>query len=64
RIARCIDNIVGHELYVADFYFKTQDYRAALKRYEHIVEFYPETAHAEIALGKIPACQKALKDKK
>ncbi len=64
RIARCIDNIVGHELYVADFYFKTKEYRASLKRYEYIVEFYPETAQAEIALGKIPACRKALKDKK
>ena len=64
HIAKCIDNIVGHELYVADFYFKTEEYEAALKRYEYIVEFYPGTRQSEIALAKIPACTQALKDKK
>ncbi|MBA3012758.1 MAG: outer membrane protein assembly factor BamD [Proteobacteria bacterium] len=55
-IAKCIDNIAGHELYVADFYLKTKKYKAALKRYEYIVEYFPGTQQSETALGKIPEC--------
>ncbi len=54
----CIDNIAGHELYVANFYNKTKKYLAALKRYEYIVEFYPGTEQSEIAMGKIPEVTK------
>ena len=54
RIEACIDNIAGHELYVANHYNKTKSYKAALKRYEYIVEFFPGTEQSEIALGKIP----------
>ena len=54
RIEACIDNIVGHELYVANYYKDTEEYKAALKRYEYIVEFYPGTDQSEIALEQIP----------
>ena len=64
RIATCLDNIAGNELYVADFYFKTEEFEAALKRYQYIVETFPGSPQSEIALGKIPACHDALKDKK
>ncbi len=57
-IETCIDNIAGHELYVANFYNKTEEYAAALKRYEYIVEFYPGTVQSEIALDKIPRVAK------
>ena len=60
RIQKCLDNIAGHELYVADFYFKTKDFKAALKRYQYIVEFYPDTQQAQKALVQIPLCNKAL----
>lgn len=62
RIETCIDNIVGHELYVANYYNKTEEYEAALKRYQHIVEFYPGTQQAEMALDKIPEVQKRVKE--
>ncbi len=58
HIETCIDNIAGHELYVADYYNKTKKYAAALKRYEYIVEFYPGTEQSEIAMGKIPQVTK------
>ncbi|WDP90702.1 MAG: outer membrane protein assembly factor BamD [Desulfobacter sp.] len=61
RIEACIDNIAGHELYVADHYNKTEAYKAALKRYEYIVEFYPGTEQSEIALAKIPAVAEKVK---
>ncbi|MFA5905316.1 MAG: outer membrane protein assembly factor BamD [Desulfobacula sp.] len=62
QIAKCIANIAGHELYVANFYMRTNKYAAALKRYENIVEKYPSSKESKEALAKIPEC-KALVDK-
>ena len=61
RIEACIDNIAGHELYVANHYNKTKSYKAALKRYEYIVEFFPGTEQSEIALDKIPGVSEQVK---
>lgn len=55
-IQSCIDKIAGHELYVAQFYMKTKQYQAALKRFEYIVEFYPGTDQSQTALNLIPEC--------
>ena len=55
HIDSCVDNIAGHELYVANFYNKTEEYQAAQKRYEFIVEHYPGTRQSKAALAKIPA---------
>jgi outer membrane protein assembly factor BamD len=61
----CLDNIAGHELYVANYYNKTREYGAALKRYEYIVEFFPGTEQSKIALAKIPeVSQKVEKEPK
>ncbi len=57
NIQACRDNLSGHELYVANFYFKTEQYKAALKRYEYIVEHYPESKESKEALNKIPQCR-------
>ena len=54
----CIDNLAGHELYVANFYNKTKKYKAALKRYQYIVENYAGTDQSQIALEKIPNVSK------
>lgn len=53
-IETCLDNIAGHELYVANFYFKTKEFKAALKRYQYIVEYFPGTEQSEIAMNQIP----------
>lgn len=58
NIKTCRDNLSGHELYVADFYFKTKEYKAALSRYEYLVEHYPDSKEARDALNKIPRCRK------
>lgn len=60
-IATCLDNIAGHELYVADYYNKTGEYNAALKRYEYIVRFYLGTKQSEIAMNKIPQLTEKVK---
>ncbi len=61
NIVKCIDHIADHELYIADFYFKTKKYKSALKRYETLVEFYPGTKQSQIALNKIPECMALVK---
>lgn len=62
KIKICLENISGHELYVADFYFKTKKYKAALGRYEAIVINYPDSKVSQEALNKIIEC-KALVNK-
>lgn len=61
HIDACIDNMVGHELYIADFYNKTKKYEAALKRYQYIVENYAGTDQSQIALEKIPKVSEHIK---
>jgi outer membrane protein assembly factor BamD len=61
HIDACIDNIAGHELYIANFYNKTKKYKAALKRYQYIVENYAGTDQSQIALGKIPEVSEHIK---
>nr|NJM02775.1 outer membrane protein assembly factor BamD [Desulfobacula sp.] len=56
-IEKCTAGLAGHELYIADFYMKTKKYAAALKRYENIVERYPDSKEAREALAKIPECK-------
>jgi len=61
-IQKCVANLSGHELYVANFYYKTKKYTAALKRYEAIVTNYPDSKESKEALNKILEC-KALANK-
>lgn len=57
HIKKCTDNLSGHELYVANFYYKTKKYKAALKRYEYLVENYPDSNESKEALKLIPECR-------
>jgi len=63
NIKECLANLSGHELYVANFYMKTKKYKAALKRYEYLVEHYPDSKESKEALNKISKCR-ALANKK
>jgi outer membrane protein assembly factor BamD len=56
NIKKCLENIIDHELAVANFYYKTKQYKSALKRYEYIVEHFPGTEQSKSALNKIPKC--------
>jgi len=58
NIQTCLSNISGHELYVANFYYKTKKYTAALKRYEYLVENFPASKESKEALSKIAKCRK------
>ena len=56
-IAECTDNLAGHELYVAEFYDKSKNYKASLNRYKYLVEYYPTSEYAQTALNRIGMLQ-------
>jgi len=57
KINRCKESLAGHEAYVADYYLKTKQYKAALKRYESIFAVYPGTQPGKKALENIALCK-------
>lgn len=59
----CMDTLSGHELYVADFYMRTKKYKAALKRYEYLLEHYPESKESKEARKKIPLARERVNSK-
>ncbi len=64
NIIVCHKNLAGHELYVANFYMKTKKYKAALERFEYLVETYPALKESQEALNKIPECRALIKETK
>jgi len=57
NIKICMDNLSGHELYVANFYMKTEQYKAALARYEELIINYPGSEESKEAMNKIVKCR-------
>ena len=55
-----MESLAGHEAYVADYYFKTKRYKAALKRYESLFAVYPDTQYGKRALEKITLCKEKI----
>jgi len=41
-IVKCRKLLAEHELYVADYYFKSKEYKAAWLRYSQVINNYPE----------------------
>ncbi len=60
KIKKCIENLAGHELYVANFYFKSKHYKAALNRFEYIFAHYPDTYEGKEAMSMISKCQRLM----
>jgi len=54
--------IAEHELYVADFYRRTEKYRAAVGRYELVVHDYADSGLADEALYELAGCYRKLRD--
>ncbi len=59
-IAHCRKDLGEHELYVADFYFKTKRYKAALDRYQTVAQDYPDLPKQAEVKQHIDECQKIL----
>jgi outer membrane protein assembly factor BamD len=57
HIKECQRSITAHELLVAKYYFKNKNYKAALNRFQSILEDYPDTGVQHIALQYIAECE-------
>jgi outer membrane protein assembly factor BamD len=62
-LARCRRDLAEHEFYVGNFYFTTEHYKAALDRYEGLIQDYPEFSKNGEARQRIQECKKLLADK-
>lgn len=57
HIEICLNNIAGHEMYVAKFYFKSEKYNAAMHRFMGVVADFPDTEFYQEAKDYIDQCQ-------
>jgi outer membrane protein assembly factor BamD len=53
----CRKSIIAHELYVAKFYLKAKNYKAALNRFNGVLSLYPDVGVQYEALGYIASCE-------
>lgn len=54
--------IAEHELYVADFYRRTEKYRAAAGRYELVLRDYADSGYADQVLFELGGCYRELRE--
>ena len=60
KIRECYIQLASHELYVGNFYFKMKRYNAALGRYQHLIENYPDMGQYHEAIMQIARCRQLL----
>lgn len=58
-MSQCRRDLAEHDYYIAEFYFRTKRYQAALERYQSVDQEYPEFPKAETK-ERIAECQKIL----
>ncbi|MFZ5447148.1 MAG: outer membrane protein assembly factor BamD [Thermodesulfobacteriota bacterium] len=56
-LARCRRDLAEHEFYVAEFYYKTKRYQAAIERYQTLLQDYPEFPKTAEAKQRLEECQ-------
>jgi len=60
KITFCRRQLADHEFYIGNFYFRTKKYRAALARFEGILQKYPDSGLEGKIQPLIAACRKEL----
>lgn len=50
--------LASKELYIADFYYNRENWDAASKRYQKVIDLYPETETATLAKNKLEEASK------
>ncbi len=53
-------NLLSHEFYIGEFYFKEKNYQAALGRFEGILRQFPDTPHPPKINDYIRTCKEKL----
>ncbi len=61
-VVACRRRIAEHELYVADFYRRTEKFRAAAGRYELVLHDYADSGYADQALFELGGCYRNLRE--
>lgn len=61
KIQICRRQLAEHELYVGQFYLRLKKYRAALGRFEKILQTYPDLGYEEKLKPLIAKCHSALR---
>jgi len=56
-MARCRQDLAEHEFYIAQFYYKTKRYKAALDRFQGLIQEYPDFPKNAEAKEYINKCQ-------
>jgi outer membrane protein assembly factor BamD len=57
RMQECLKQLADHEFYVGNFYFRIKRYKAALGRFEGILQKYPESGLGQKIRPLIATCQ-------
>lgn len=57
RMQECQKQLADHEFYVGDFYFRTKRYKAALGRFQVVLQKYPESGLESKIKPLIAKCQ-------
>jgi outer membrane protein assembly factor BamD len=60
RIAEAQNLLAGHEFYVGEFYYKRQDYAAAMRRFRGLIKSYPDSGYHQKAFNYIAEYQDLL----
>ena len=53
----CLRRIADHEFYIGNFYFRMKKYKAAMGRFEGILQKYPESGLTEKVKRLVATCQ-------
>lgn len=56
-LARCRHDLAAKEFYVAEFYYRTEHYPAAIARYQTLLDEYPEFPKDALAKQRILECK-------
>jgi outer membrane protein assembly factor BamD len=62
-LAKCLDDLAEHEFYVAEFYYRTKRYQAAIDRYQGLMQDYPRFLKNAQAKERIQECQELMASK-
>jgi len=64
HIRKCLIYLAEHELQVGHYYFKRGFYRAAIARYQYLIEHYPDMGQYHEAIEYISKCQEKITGEK
>jgi outer membrane protein assembly factor BamD len=60
KIRKCYMDLAAHEIYVARFYYRKKEYRAAAGRFRYAIEHYPDVGQYAEALEYLGKCEERL----